>query len=87
MQIILESSGNELYGRVEGVGDFMPVTSGKDVGEIEKNIRDLIEDHKTHDGPDEWAKIDLSKVQFDYTYDLTHSSKNSILSKYQKLRP
>ncbi len=71
LQLILENNNKEWYGRIEGIGNFMPVSCAPSVEEVEKGIRNLIKDHQENDEPDEWEDINADKVVFEHGYDLT----------------
>lgn len=73
LTIIIEKSGDELWGRIENVPDYLPVTAGKSVEEIEVNLRDLLEDYIENEGKafDEWKLVKVSDIEFDHVYDLS----------------
>ncbi len=71
VQIILESTDSGWYGRIEGYGDFMPVTYGTTINEIENNLKELILDHQEHDDSDAWHQVNVEKVHFEHVYDRT----------------
>ncbi|SDG81427.1 hypothetical protein SAMN04487996_123107 [Dyadobacter soli] len=73
LTIIIEKSEGELWGRIENVPDYLPVTSGKTVEEIEQNLRELIEDYTENEGSayQEWKSVKASDIQFDHVYDLS----------------
>ncbi|MBX3240841.1 MAG: hypothetical protein KIT80_15155 [Chitinophagaceae bacterium] len=72
LQLILEKGDGELWGRIEGKGDFMPVTVGKNAKEVIKNITGLISDYLKHEGKEDkaWKNIDVSGLTFDLVYDI-----------------
>lgn len=71
--IIFEKSDNRLWGRIEGIPDYLPVTEGKDVQEIETNLRDLLDDYITNEGQEHkaWKKVKADQIEFNHAYDLT----------------
>lgn len=71
VRLILERSNSEWYGRVEDIGDFMPVSYGESIVDVETGIRGLIKDHQEHDDPDEWSNIHVDSIHFVHCYDLT----------------
>lgn len=73
LTIIIEKSEGELWGRIENVPDYLPVTSGATIEEIEQNLRALIDDYVENEGGayNEWKSVKSSDVQFDHVYDLS----------------
>lgn len=73
LTIIIEKSEGELWGRIENVPDYLPVTSGADVEEIEQNLLDLLDDYIQNEGSaySEWKSLRTSDIQFEHVYDLT----------------
>ena len=73
LQIIIEKADHgELFGRIEGKGQFMPVTVAKSTGGVIKNIKSLISDYQAHEGKTDgfWKKIDTDKVEWEMVYDV-----------------
>ncbi len=72
LQLIIEKSDGELWGRIEGVGEFLPVTVGTNTLEVIKNLIDLIKDYQEHEGKNDpaWKKVDAVKVLWDVKYDV-----------------
>jgi predicted RNase H-like HicB family nuclease len=72
LEVIIEKSENELWGRIESPGHFLLTTVGSTTAAVLDNLRDLIKDYKEHEGKDDkiWKKTDLTKVNFDIRYDL-----------------
>ena len=72
LEVIIEKSDGELWGRIEGKGNFMPNTVGNTTEEVLTNLRMLISDYLTHEGIQDkaWSKVDPEKVQFELAYDL-----------------
>lgn len=58
IEVIIEKSGNELWGRVEGKGDFLPTTVGHSTREVLQNLQELIADYLAHEGQEDsyWKK-------------------------------
>lgn len=73
LTIIIEKSEGELWGRIENVPDYLPVTSGTTIEEIEQNLRELLADFIENEGNaySEWRSIKVSDIQFDHVYDLS----------------
>ena len=69
LTIIIEKSESELWGRIERVPDYLPVTSGKDLVEIEQNLRDLLSDYIENEGStyEDWRGLNVADVQFEYS--------------------
>ena len=72
INVILEKGEEELFARIE-FPEWLCITTGKDLVEIENNLKELIHDHKETDGKDEayFQSLDLGKVVFEYSHDLT----------------
>lgn len=73
LTIIIEKNEGELWGRIENVPDYLPVTSGTTIEEIEQNLRDLLDDYIENEGSaySEWRSIKASGIHFDHAYDLS----------------
>jgi len=73
LTIIIEKSEGELWGRIGNVPDYLPVTSGATIEEIEQNLRALIDDYVENESSayNEWKSVKSSDVQFDHVYDLS----------------
>ncbi|MCE7061222.1 hypothetical protein [Dyadobacter sp. CY343] len=73
LSIIIEKGDNELWGRIENVPDYLPVTSGKTLDEVTDNLKELLEDFIIEDGKahDQWRSIGIEDIEFDYVYDLS----------------
>jgi predicted RNase H-like HicB family nuclease len=73
LTIIIEKSEGELWGRIENVPDYLPVTSGATIEEIEENLRDLLDDYIQNEGNvyEEWRLVQASDIQFEHVYDLS----------------
>lgn len=73
LTIIIEKSEGELWGRIENVPDYLPVTSAASVEEIEQNLRDLLDDYIHNEGSAnfEWKSLRPSDIHFEHAYDLS----------------
>lgn len=71
--IIFEKSNNVLWGRIEGIQDYLPTTEGKNVQEIEHNLRDLLDDYVQNEGQEHkiWKNVKSDQITFEHAYDLT----------------
>ncbi|MBA2605482.1 MAG: hypothetical protein M3521_12520 [Acidobacteriota bacterium] len=71
IDVIVEKGKKEFWGRVEGF-DFLPVTVGKNAGEILENLKMLITDYVENEGQNDkhWKNINVSKIEFNLHYDL-----------------
>ena len=65
-EVILEKLDNEVFGRIENDLAGLVVSSGKTINELKANLLEALELH--FEANDE--KIDLSKVEFIYKYDI-----------------
>ena len=72
LQVIIEKSGNGLYGRIEGHKSYLPVTFGNSKNEVLENLRELIKDYQKHEknGDSFWLKLNTDALQFEIVYDL-----------------
>ncbi|MCF2504284.1 hypothetical protein L0663_12910 [Dyadobacter sp. CY107] len=73
LTIIIEKGDNELWGRIENVPNYLPVTTGNSLEEITNNLKDLLEDFIQHEGQanETWRSLKKSDFSFDYAYDLS----------------
>lgn len=71
VDVIVEKGKKEFWGRIEGY-DFLPVTVGKNIGEILENLKMLVADYIEHEGQEDvkWKNVDVSKLEFNLHYDL-----------------
>lgn len=71
--IIFEKSADSLWGRIEGIPEYLPTTVGKDVKEIEDNLRDLLDDYIQYEGQEHkaWKNLQVDQITFEHAYDLT----------------
>ncbi|MCF0050036.1 hypothetical protein LXM25_08215 [Dyadobacter sp. LJ53] len=71
--VIIEKGDNELWGRIENVPNYLPVTNGSTLEEITENLKDLLEDYIQHEGYENetWRNLKKSDFAFDYAYDLS----------------
>ncbi len=72
LEVIIEKGDGELWGRIEGKGNYLPTTVGESVSEIRNNLRIVIKDYLKHEGGEDkfWKKINLADLDFDIHYDL-----------------
>jgi hypothetical protein len=71
LTIILEKGQDELWGRIENVPHYLPVTCGETLNEVENNLIGLLDDYIQHEGKayDEWRSLNLSDFTFNYVND------------------
>ena len=64
--IIFEKSNGSLWGRIEGIPDYLPTTEGKNVEEIERNLRDLLDDYIQNEGQEHkiWKNAKADQICF-----------------------
>jgi hypothetical protein len=72
IEVIIEKNGDELWGRIEGRGNFLPTTVGRSTSEVLANLADLIGDYVKHEGKTDkaWNKADKKHLKFEVVYDL-----------------
>jgi predicted RNase H-like HicB family nuclease len=70
--IILERSDDAFYARIADIGNFLPVTYGNTIAEVEQNMRELITDYLDNEGKDDaaWYNINAQTIEFTYSYDV-----------------
>jgi hypothetical protein len=66
IRIIIEKQDDILWGRVESKG-WMPTPYGKTIGEIIRNLKELVADYVGHEGKGDiaWNKINWKNVGFE----------------------
>lgn len=72
IQVIIEKNDNELWGRIEGFGDFMPVVVGKSRLDVLENLKTLVKDYLANEGKMDmaWQGINLDAVHYQFNYDV-----------------
>ncbi len=72
VEVIIEKSGDELWGRIEGAGDFFPTTVGQTTEEVLTNLSELIGDYLAHEGKEDkfWKRAIGQKIEFELYYDV-----------------
>jgi len=72
IEVIIEKSDGELWGRIEGKGDFLPTTVGKTTEEVLNNLSDLIQDYLANEGKADkyWMKAIGKELEFELSYDV-----------------
>ena len=72
IEVIIEKSGGELWGRIEGKGDYLPTTVGYTTEEVLHNLRELIQDYLANEGRNDkyWMKAIGQELEFDLSYDV-----------------
>jgi hypothetical protein len=70
--VIIEKNEGELWGRIEGIGDFMPVTVGSSKDKVISSLKELIADYKNNEGLGDkyWLEIDIENALFSFSYDV-----------------
>ena len=73
LEIILEKSGEELWGYIEDIPDFFPTTVGNTTQEIEANLRAILAEHKRTEGKNNefFISLDPETVEFEFSYDVS----------------
>ena len=72
VNVIIEKGKDALWGRIEGIGDFLPVTTGANINEVLSSLKMLIADYVEHEGQEDkkWKNIDPESLSFEIHYDL-----------------
>jgi hypothetical protein len=72
IEIIIEKSDGELWGRIEGKGNFLPTTVGHNTAKVLITLKKLIKDYQKHEGKNDpyWKKIDADTATYEIRYDL-----------------
>ena len=70
--VILEINKDGFWARVEDKGNYLPNGYGDTKEETLKNLIEVIEDYKAHEGKNDkfWKAIDTKKIEWDIHYDL-----------------
>jgi hypothetical protein len=70
--LIIEKNEGELWGRIEGIGDFMPLTIGSSKDELVTSLKILISDYKANEGKADtsWRDIDTENIIFSFHFDV-----------------
>ncbi|MCF0070350.1 hypothetical protein LZD49_07695 [Dyadobacter sp. CY261] len=73
LTVIIEKGEGEIWGRIENVPDYLPVTSGANSEEIEQNLRELLDDYIHNEGSTypEWNSLQPADIHFEYVDDPT----------------
>jgi len=74
IEVIIEKNGDELWGRIEDKGDYLPVTVGSDIDEVLNNLKDIIADYLEHEGKADkfWSTVNVADIKFAISWDLSH---------------
>lgn len=66
--VIIEQGDNELWGRIENVPGYLPVTNGRTIEEVTFNLRDLLDDFIENEGQNhqEWRHIRVCDLEFEF---------------------
>jgi len=72
IEVIIEKNDGLLWGRVEGLGSFMPTPYGATTAKVIENMKELLADYVKHEGKKDpyWSKVDLTSSEFVFSYDL-----------------
>lgn len=73
LTIIIEKADNVLFGRIESIPDYLAVTEGENLQQIEHNMYDLLADYIENEGQEHkaWKNVKADEIVLDYAYDLT----------------
>lgn len=73
VNVILErDEDGSIFARMKGSG-FLLTTVGKDLEEIDFNLKDLLQDYLEHEGKEnkDWNNLTIKDIAFEYEYDLS----------------
>jgi predicted RNase H-like HicB family nuclease len=73
VNVILErDEDGSIFARMKGSG-FLLTTVGKDLEEIDFNLKDLLQDYLEHEGKEnkDWNGLKINDISFEYEYDLS----------------
>lgn len=70
IEVIIEKGDGELWGRIEGIGEFQPNTVGETAELVQANLRELIKDYIENEGSEDNAWIDAAGGEFTMVYDV-----------------
>lgn len=73
LEVIIEKGDdNTLWGRVQGKGNYLPVTNAGTTQRVLDNLVMLIEDYLEHEGKEDpfWKKVDPESIEWDIRYEV-----------------
>jgi hypothetical protein len=73
VNVILErDEDGSIFARMKGSG-FLLTTVGKNLEEIDFNLKDLLQDYLEHEGKEnkDWNGLKINDISFEYEYDLS----------------
>lgn len=70
--IVERDQDGDIFARMKGSG-FLLTTVGKDMDEVEFNLKDLLQDYLENEGKEnlDWKDLTVNDVDFEYEYDLS----------------
>jgi hypothetical protein len=70
--IVERDEDGDIFARMKGSG-FLLTTVGKDMEEIEFNLKDLLQDYLENEGKanTDWKDLTVNDIAFEYEYDLS----------------
>ena len=70
--IVERDEDGDIFARMKGSG-FLLTTVGKDMEEIEFNLKDLLQDYLENEGCDnlDWKGLTINDITLEYEYDLS----------------
>jgi predicted RNase H-like HicB family nuclease len=70
--IVERDEDGDIFARMKGSG-FLLTTVGKNMDEIEFNLKDLLQDYLENEGKEnlDWKGLNINDITFEYEYDLS----------------
>ncbi|MDZ7899921.1 MAG: hypothetical protein U5N85_18090 [Arcicella sp.] len=70
--IVERDQDGDIFARMKGSG-FLLTTVGKDMDEVEFNLKDLLQDYLENEGKEnlDWKDLTVNDIDFEYEYDLS----------------
>lgn len=68
LTVIIEKGEKELWGHIENIPHYLPVTCGRTLEEVTINLKDLLEDFIENEGQNhkEWRHLKACDFEFDF---------------------
>jgi len=72
IEVIIEKDKNGISGSIDRKGNFFPVTMGKNLNEVLRNLKASIQSYQQNEGKNDiaWKKVNAQKIEWDIRYDI-----------------